>query len=93
MEALEIVNKTYHIENIDADGSSWYDFWTITPPISCNQIAELTLWDLLDYTEFYPTIKKIIKTLKSIMRKYLKNSAYVTIFLRKTARNFRENLA
>ncbi len=43
MEALEVVNQTYHIENIDADRSSWYDFWTITmPPISRNQIAELT---------------------------------------------------
>ncbi len=28
------------------------------------------------------------KTLKSIMRKYLENSAYVTIFLKKTTRNF-----
>ncbi len=27
------------------------------------------------------------------MRKYLENSAYVTIFLKKTARNFRKNSA
>ncbi len=33
------------------------------------------------------------KTLKSNMRKYLENSEYVTIFLKKTTRNFCKNLA
>ncbi len=33
------------------------------------------------------------KTLKSIMWKYSENSAYVTLFLKKTTRNFGKNLA
>ncbi len=60
LEAVKVIREMYSIENIDSDAASWYDYWTITPPIPCEQVKELTFVDLLEYTEFYPAIRKII---------------------------------